>query len=220
MVMPDTARRYTAEEVLAFPDDGNRYELVDGELLVSPSPTQKHQLVLQELFYQLKTYLAPYSSIAVPFFSPADIIWSRDDYVQPDLFVVPAQEVTGDWRDCQTLMFIIEVVSPSSARGDRYKKRRLYQRRGVATYWIVDPDAQLVEVWHPEDERPEIVTDVARWRVTPEAPELRIALPELFANLPGRGDSINAAPSHVTGFDDAPSRSVRGQDLELEGRRL
>jgi Uma2 family endonuclease len=186
MAMPDTARRYTVDEVMGFPEDGNRYELVAGELLVTPSPAQKHQLVLGDLYTALRAYLAPHANLAVTFFSPADIIWSPDDYVQPDLFVVPAAEVTGNWRDCQTLVLAIEVVSPSSARGDRLKKRHLYQRRGVSTYWIVDPDAQLVEVWRPADERPAIVTDMLRWRITPDAPELTIDLSRLFAVLPGR----------------------------------
>jgi Uma2 family endonuclease len=118
------------------------------------------------------------------FFSPADIVWSAEDYVQPDLFVVPADEVTGDWRDCQRLLLAVEVVSPSSARADRVKKRLLYQQRGVATYWVVDADACVVEVWRPNDTRPEIVTDALRWRVTSNAPELVIELEELFAKLP------------------------------------
>jgi Uma2 family endonuclease len=187
MAMPDTARRYTVDEVLEFPEDGKRYELVAGELLVTPSPAQKHQLVLGELYMALQTHLAPHRNSAITFFSPADIIWSPSDYVQPDLFVVPAAEVTGNWRDCQTLLLAVEIVSPSSARGDRLAKRRLYQRRGVRTYWIVDPDAQLVEVWRPQDERPAIVTDVIRWRVSPDAPEFTIDLPHLFADLPDKG---------------------------------
>lgn len=187
MVMPSTARRYTVEEVLAFPADGNRYELVHGVLLVTPAPSQRHQGVLGELYVELKAYLRPYPNLAVAFFSPADIIWSPDDYVQPDLFVVPAGEVTGDWRYCQTLLLAVEVVSPSSVKADRVTKRRLYQERGVATYWIVDPDAQLIEVWRPGDTRPEIVTDMLTWRVAEEAPELTINLSELFARVPGLG---------------------------------
>lgn len=186
MVMPDTARRYSVDEVLAFPDDGNRYELVHGELLVSPAPAPPHQLVLGRLYVLLYGYLAPFSRLAQVFFSPADIIWGPDQYVQPDLFVVPASEVTADWRDYQHLLLVAEVVSPSSARADRFKKRRLYQEREVATCWVVDPDAQIVEVWHPEDDRPEIVTDLLRWRVTQEAPQVVIELTELFANLPPR----------------------------------
>ena len=185
MGMPDTARRYTVDEVLAFPDDGNRYELVDGELLVTPAPAQVHQLVLGRLFTSLAAYLAPYQAVAQAFFAPGDVIWSQDEYVQPDLFVVPANEVTGDWRDCRTLLLAVEVVSPGSARADRLTKRRLYQRRGVGTYWVVDPTARLAEVWHPDDERPEIVADVLRWRVTPDAAEWRVDLRELFSGLPG-----------------------------------
>jgi Uma2 family endonuclease len=78
----------------------------------------------------------------------------------------------------------VEVVSPSSARADRLTKRMLYQRQGVATYWVVDPDARLVDVWHPEDHRPEIVTDVLTWRVTPDAEELVMDLDDLFQGLP------------------------------------
>lgn len=184
MGMPDLARHYAVDEVLAFPDDGNRYELVDGELLVTPSPTQPHQLLLSELHAFLWAYLKPHSDVARVFFAPADIIWSPREYVQPDLFVVPAREVTGDWRDCQTLLLSIEVVSPSSVRADRVTKRRLYQRRRVGTYWVVDPDARLVEVWRPDDDRPEIVTDVLRWRVAPDGDPLEIHLAELFRSLP------------------------------------
>lgn len=184
MVMPNTARRYTASEALAFPPDRNRYEVVHGELLVTPAPSQPHQIVLQRLYDQLRGFLRPFSQDAQLFFAPADIIWSEDEYVQPDLFVVPANEVTGDWRDCQTLLVAAEIVSPSSARADRVTKRRLYQQRRVATYWVVDHVAGLVELWHPEDERPAIVTDVLRWRLSQEAPELTIALNDLFKDLP------------------------------------
>jgi Uma2 family endonuclease len=184
MGMPGTARRYTVDEVLAFPDDGNRYELVDGELLVTPSPAQVHQLVAGRLYAILVRYLTQCQAGGQAFFAPGDVIWSAREYVQPDLFVVPAREVTGNWRDCQTLLLAVEVVSPSSARADRLTKRRLYQRRGVATYWVVDADARLVEVWHPSDDRPEIVTEALRWRVSPDADELVIEVPALFQDLP------------------------------------
>lgn len=84
----------------------------------------------------------------------------------------------------RTLLLSAGVVSPSSARGDRLIKRRLYQRQRVATSWVVDPDARLVEVWRPDDDRPEIVADILRWRVTPDVEELVIELAALFAGLP------------------------------------
>jgi Uma2 family endonuclease len=181
--MPDTARRYTVDDVLAFPDDGNRYELVDGELLVTPAPSLPHQVVLGDLQFALATYLKARPGFMV-LASPADISWDREKLVQPDLFVIPATEVSRSWKTVRTLLLAVEVVSPSSARGDRLVKRRLYQRQRVATYWIVDPDARLVEVWHPDDDRPEIVTDTLRWRVAPDAAGLVIDLPELFQKLP------------------------------------
>ncbi len=184
MGMSDTARRYTVDEVLAFPDDGNRYELVDGELLVAPAPSLRHQKVVVHLCARIEPYLERHAGVAELCIAPADIKWDREQLAQPDLFVVPAGEVTTSWTSIQTLLLAVEVVSPSSARGDRLTKRKLYQRPGVATYWIIDPDARLVEVWHPEDQRPEIVTDVLRWRVAPDAEELVIDLGELFKRLP------------------------------------
>jgi len=185
MGMPDTARRYTVDDVLAFPDDGNRYELVDGELLVTPAPSMPHQVVVSHLHVALAIYLKQHPTVMV-LASPADISWDREKLVQPDLFVIPASEVSRSWKTVRTLLLAVEVVSPSSARGDRLVKRRLYQRQQVATCWIVDPDARLVEVWHPGDERPEIVTDTLRWNVAPDGAELAIPLPELLEKLPSR----------------------------------
>ena len=185
MGMPETARRYTVDEVLAFPSDGNRYELVAGELLVSPAPTLRHQRIVSRVYAALSEHVRANPGVAEVLFSPADITWGGDEeLVQPDVFVVPASETHREWRDIHTLLLVVETLSPSTARYDRITKRRLYQHRGVTTYWVIDPDARLVEVWHPGDERPEIVTDRLTWRVVPEAPELTIRLQDLFAGLP------------------------------------
>lgn len=185
MGMPDTARRYTVEEVLAFPSDGNRYELVHGELLVSPAPRLRHQLIVTRVLWLLLRYLEPHRDLAQALVSPADITWgTRDNLAQPDVFVVPVAETSEEWSSIRTLLLAIEVLSSSTARYDRITKRRLYQEHGVHTYWVVDPDARLVEVWRPGDERPEIVTDRLTWRVAPDAPELVIELGEVFGSEP------------------------------------
>jgi len=185
MGMPDTARRYTAEEVLAFPSDGNRYELVHGELLVSPAPRVRHQEILGRLYLRVASYVEQHQHVAVAFISPADITWGTDDdLAQPDVFVVPTRERSEEWSSIRTLLLAIEVLSPSTARYDRITKRRLYQEHGVLTYWVVDTDARLVEVWHPGDQRPEIVTDRLTWRVVPDALEMVIELEELFVGAP------------------------------------
>jgi len=189
MAMPDTARRYTVPEVLALPPDGNRYEVVDGELLVTPAPRFKHQHTAARLFLALTDYLRPLGLADCVLFSPADITWGvapdeADELVQPDIFVVPPDQL-GDWQSMARLALVAEIVSPSSGRADRVVKRRAYQRHGVPTYWVVDPDAALVEVWTPEDDRPQIVTDVLTWRWDANAPELQIPMAELFAERAG-----------------------------------
>jgi hypothetical protein len=88
--------------------------------------------------------------------------------------VVPPEGVGGSWASYRTLLLAVEVLSPSSLRRDRVDQRRLYQERRVAAYWMVDPEAGLVEVWHPEDERPAVVAAVLSWRIRPQAAELSV----------------------------------------------
>jgi Uma2 family endonuclease len=141
---------YTAEMVRALPDDGNRYEVVHGELLVTPALRSWHQEVIGRLYVQLRGYLER-ERVGHALFSPADISLSDDTLVQPDLFVVPLEEArTLDWRQFRHLLLVVEVLSPSSTRADRFAKRRWYQEIRVPVYWIVDGDERQVEVWTPE----------------------------------------------------------------------
>jgi Uma2 family endonuclease len=184
MSTPTAVRRYTVEEVNAFHDDGNRYEVVHGELLVTPAPRSVHQAVVAQFLFRLEHYLAPLGLERTLFPGPADIFWGDDVWVQPDLLVAAPEEVTTDWRTFKTLRLVVEVLSPSSARGDRLVKRRAYQENGVATYWVVDAARRVVEVWHPGDEVSELETDELRWRVSADAPECTVPLGEVWAALP------------------------------------
>lgn len=181
---PDPSHRYTVDEVLSWAPDGNRYEVVDGELLVTPGPAPRHQLVVTALVTELSNYLR---SVGVPervLVGPVDFFHGTAVYVQPDLVVARTEEITNDYRTMRRLRLAVEVISPSSARGDRLVKRRAYQTAGVETYWVVDPDAAVVEVWRPGAEIADIVTRELVWRVTPEVREIRIGLAELFDGLP------------------------------------
>jgi Uma2 family endonuclease len=184
-VIPE-ARRYTVQEVLEFPDDGNRYEVVQGELLVSPSPRSRHQVLLARVFSHLQEYLRSVGLRDAVLFSPADITWGEhprvaEDLVQPDLFVPDPDVPWREWIDLARLALAVEILSPSSVRADRVVKRKTYQRHGVRTYWVIDDDAKLVEVWHPENDRAEIVTETLIWRIRKDAPELRIDLADLLS---------------------------------------
>jgi Uma2 family endonuclease len=192
MAMSDLARRYTVAEVLAFPDDGNRYEVVQGELLVTPAPRLDHQLVISRLLRYLHNYLEPLGLADLVLTAPADITWGvhpreADELVQPDIFVLQPDDAPANWLDVRRLALVIEVVSPSSTRADRVVKRKAYQRHQVPAYWVVDPDAALVEIWSPLEDRPSIVTDVIGWRWNDASPDLRIVLADLLAppRIPG-----------------------------------
>jgi Uma2 family endonuclease len=184
MAMPQVQRRYTVAEVVQFPDDGNRYELIRGELHVSPAPMPRHQAVVGQLHGLLWEYLRGMNRENTLFSAPADISWDDETLVQPDLLIVPPEEVTNSWTTYRTLLLAVEVISPSSRRRDQVDKRRLYQEHRVATYWIVDPDAELVEVWQPGDDRPLVATEQLTWRLVPDSDPITIDLVALFAKLP------------------------------------
>ncbi|HYT70821.1 MAG TPA: Uma2 family endonuclease [Gemmatimonadales bacterium] len=171
---------YTAEMVRALPDDGNRYEVVHGELLVTPAPRLWHQQLSVRLCTALSLYLES-ERVGVVLSSPADISWERDVLVQPDVFVVPVEEARlHDWSKIRHLLLAVEIVSPSSARADRFTKRRLYQERGVPLYWMVDGEAALIEVWTPEMERPRVERERVTWRPGGAGQSFTLDLKELF----------------------------------------
>jgi Uma2 family endonuclease len=171
---------YTADQVRALPDDGNRYEVVHGELLVTPAPRAWHEIVVIRLVEALGAYLRDYP-VGQVFGSRADISWARDTLVQPDVFVVPLAEArTLDWARMKTLLLAVEVLSPSSIRADRFTKRIEYQRQRVPTYWVVDADERLVEVWTPDDTGPHVERESLRWHPLAAAQPFELSLRELF----------------------------------------
>jgi Uma2 family endonuclease len=172
---------YTADMVRALPDDGKRYEVVHGELLVTPAPRLLHQRIVRRLTVALELYLRTHP-IGEVLTAPADISWHPDTLVQPDVFVARTSETrTNDWRQVRTLLLAAEVLSPSTARADRFTKRRLYQEVGVPAYWLVDGDGRTVEVWTPEATVPVVERETVTWHPAGAAEPLVMSLAELFA---------------------------------------
>lgn len=183
MGMP-AVRRYTVADLADFPDDGKRYELIRGELIVSPAPSFVHQRVLMRLTHKLIDYLEPLGLHETLFNISADVSWDDYNLVQPDLLVVRPEELSAKWSTVKNLRLAAEVISPSSRRRDRLEKRTLYQEHAVETYWVVDIEGRVVERWLPKDARPELVSDVLTWRIHSDAPEFSLPLAELFRDLP------------------------------------
>ena len=171
---------YSAEMVRALPEDGNRYETVHGELLVTPSPRTPHQLVVKRVLYALETFLRAHR-VGEVLLSPADISWGPDILVQPDIFVVDIAEArTLDWAKMQRLLLTVEVLSPSTTRYDRFTKRRLYQEVGVPLYWIVNGGDESVEVWTPEAVTPVVERTRLTWLPAGAGVAFELELEELF----------------------------------------
>jgi Uma2 family endonuclease len=171
---------YTADMVRALPEDGNRYETVHGELLVTPSPRLAHQYVLTKLSLKIGYYLDVHP-VGQLLFSPADISWDDDILVQPDIFVAALREArTFDWKQVRTLLLAVEILSPSTERYDRFIKRRVYQEYRVGTYWIVDIKSRVVEVWTPGAMFPVVEEHSVSWRPQGAAESLVISLKEIL----------------------------------------
>ncbi len=184
MVMPNLGHVWTREEVLALPDDGNRYELIDGELLVSPSPGLIHQTAVSELHLVVGPFVAKYR-IGTTLMSPADLDLQAEQVAQPDLFVAePLSHGTPTrWSDLRVPMLVVEILSPSTARYDRITKRGRYQRSQISEYWIVDTDARRIERWRPNDREAEVLTGTITWQPTAGGPVLTIDLDQYFATV-------------------------------------
>lgn len=187
MGMPAVQNDWTVEKALALPEDGKRYEVLDGELFVTPAPTYAHQAALREIDRPVDAYVRAHE-LGWVLWSPADIVFSPRRLVQPDLFVIPRGSGVRprDWTDVKSLLLAIEVLSPATARADRHRKRLIYQDQGVPEYWIVDLDARLVERWRPEDTRAEVLAETLEWQPRAGLEPLRIDLPTLFDDVMGR----------------------------------
>lgn len=155
-------RLLTAEDLAALPDDGNRYEIIGGNLIVSP-PTYRHQYVSIKLSSALDGYLTA-SGSGQAIAAPMDVHLSPNDVVQPDLLVVLAAR--ADVIENRGIMgapdLVIEILSPSSYANDFLRKSRLYEQHGVREYWIVDPESETVSVQTLDGDRYAIGDELGR----------------------------------------------------------
>ena len=182
MVMAQTTY-WTVDMVQSIPADGNRYEVVRGELLVTPAPTFGHQDLAGRLFVALRKYTEREPDIYVAM-APADVYYDKHSVVQPDLFAIPMVEARkGDWKTMHGQLLVIEVLSPSSGRGDMMTKRKLYQEEGVPLYWIVDGEHARVLEWTPEATTPVERRDVLCWHLAGATTAFEMSIAELFAPI-------------------------------------
>jgi Uma2 family endonuclease len=141
----------TYEDYLGFPDDGKRYEILEGVLHLVPSPTVRHQNISRELGFLIYEHISQ-QNLGVIFFAPLDIVFSRHSVAKPDLIYVSRerQSIITEKNISGTPDLVVEIVSPSTAASDRVTKAQVYARHGVPFYWVVDPESRVVEEFRLE----------------------------------------------------------------------
>ena len=189
MAMAAQPTEWTVEMVRALPDDGNRYEVIDGELFVTPAPSWHHQRAVRDLLALIYPYVREHA-LGDPLIAPADVVFGPRNMVEPDLFVVPlvGGEAPRSWEDVGRLLLVAEVLSPSTARTDRREKRDLYRSKAIPEYWIVDVDTRTVTRWRPDARTPETLTETLEWRPDTAVPSLIIDLPSFFDRVAGKAE--------------------------------
>lgn len=144
--------RLTYDDYCLLPNDGKRYEIIEGELFVTPSPNFLHQIVVTRLTRYLSAFVED-NKLGLVFVAPFDVVFSQFDVVEPDiLYVSKARASILTKKNVQgSPDLVIEVLSESTAKIDRTTKLKLYARFGVQEYWIIDPDGPSAEIYRRQD---------------------------------------------------------------------
>jgi len=144
---------YTIDDIYALPD-GERAELIDGQIYMMAPPNRKHQTIARELFSSINSYIKSKGGSCEPFFAPFAVFLNKDDtnYVEPDISVICDKSKLTDKGCFGAPDWIIEIVSPNSRKMDYFTKLFKYRTSSVREYWIVDPDRKRITVYDFESE--------------------------------------------------------------------
>lgn len=178
--------RWTYAEFARLPSEGStRYEVIAGELVVTPGPSVPHQRVVTRLVARLHPFVGE-NGLGEVFSGPLDVLFGEGDYVEPDIVFVRKDRLglLSDRGVEGAPDLVVEVLSPSTAARDRGIKLERYRHFGVAEYWIVDPEARTIEVWAlaAGAEEPAVLgaADILEWCPVQGAPALEMPVAELL----------------------------------------
>jgi Uma2 family endonuclease len=145
--------KFTYDDFLNFPNDGRRHEIIGGEHVVTPSPNTRHQTISLNLTVAIRNYLVHHPSGAV-FAAPFDVVLSDRDVVEPDLMYISRERagVLTEQHVRGAPDLVVEILSPGTRKTDEITKRKLYERYGVAEYWVVDPELESIKIYRHADE--------------------------------------------------------------------
>lgn len=181
MAMPIPIRRYTVDEIESWPEDGNRYELLDGILLVTPSPGAPHQLVATRITVALAGLVAGWPDVMVA--SPGVIIVRPKVELQPDVLVFRKPRGETRWENFTEHLLAVGIQSPSTKVYDREYKRPAYLSLGVHEVWRVDLDREIVFVSRQGGPIDEPHADELRWEPPGLGRSFTLDVRSLFRDL-------------------------------------
>jgi Uma2 family endonuclease len=180
--------QFTIDMLDDFPDDGNRYELLEGMLLVTPAPSITHQIVATRLAHILMNALGDGRKAHVV--AVGALQRGEKTQLQPDILVFPASfPPDTDWRTIQGWWLAVEVMSPSSRVYDRVVKRDAYLALGVDEYWVVDIRDRSIEVWKRGSAASERAVNSLTWRPAALGTDVIVTLEEVFRGIGDDGGS-------------------------------
>lgn len=174
-------RKLGYDDLADMPDDGSIREILDGELVVTPSPTPLHQRVSRRLQRQLEAYFEA-RGLGEVFDAPLDTILGPHDIVEPDLLIVSDPSTISRRAIEGPPLLVVEILSPSTASRDRTVKTRRYARAGVRHCWLVDIDKQHVECLRLATDGYELAAEARGTHklIHPDWPGLQIDLADLW----------------------------------------
>ena len=180
MAMPVVVPHYTVADLESFPDDGNRYELLDGLLLVTPAPMLPHELVVVRIRDELTAYLGKAALVL----GRGAVQVRPKNHLEPDLLVLPATvRLRRQWGDIHGFWLAIEVSGRGSRVYDRDFKHRAYRRLGVGEVWRVDLLDRTVDVIRPDGSEVEAVSDRLEWQAPGFPTTLTLDLNRVFEEI-------------------------------------
>jgi Uma2 family endonuclease len=183
MLMAQTTAVWTLAELDRLPDDGNTYELVDGELFVTPAPSTGHKELATELRYILDPYVRAQRLGRVH--TPRSVVQTQGSQVEPDLMVRPVTPTRPQaWSEMPTPSLVVEIVSRTTRRRDNQQKRAFYLRIGVQEYWIVDRETRSIRVVTPRADDT-VATTALVWSPTGSTAPLQIDVAAYFDSALG-----------------------------------
>ena len=182
-----TKIKFTYNDYLQLPED-KRYELIEGEFFMVPSPNTSHQDALQNLFRTLDTYVRN-RGLGKIYLAPLDILLSEVNVLQPDLLFISRERlgIITDKNIQGAPDLVVEILSPATAQRDKELKQKLYAKFGVREYWIADPNTKTIEVMSLAEEGFESVGTYQEGTVmaSPLLRGLSIEVREIFCNYSG-----------------------------------